>query len=92
MNLCAIFSDPDWASYNLGIFLCVDCCGIHRNLGTHISKVKGLKLDNWNSEEIQASDHYVDGGRHLSLRVSCLIKIQNIPPNRPKIIADHMIQ
>lgn len=31
--------DPDWASLNLGILICVECSGIHRNLGVHISKV-----------------------------------------------------
>jgi len=37
--------DPDWASINLGILMCLECSGIHRSLGTHISKVRSLKLD-----------------------------------------------
>lgn len=32
-------SEPDWASLNLGILICIECSGIHRNLGVHISKV-----------------------------------------------------
>lgn len=32
--------DPDWASLNLGILLCIECSGIHRQLGVHISKVR----------------------------------------------------
>lgn len=31
--------DPDWASLNLGILICIECSGAHRNLGVHISKV-----------------------------------------------------
>lgn len=31
--------DPDWASLNLGILVCIECSGVHRNLGVHISKV-----------------------------------------------------
>ncbi|CAH8385813.1 unnamed protein product [Eruca vesicaria subsp. sativa] len=30
--------DPKWASANIGVFICLKCCGVHRSLGTHISK------------------------------------------------------
>ncbi|KAF6162839.1 hypothetical protein GIB67_029108, partial [Kingdonia uniflora] len=38
-------SDPDWASLNLGILIFIECSGVHRNLGVHISKVRSLTLD-----------------------------------------------
>ena len=31
--------NPDWASLNLGVLVCIECSGIHRNLGSHISRV-----------------------------------------------------
>lgn len=31
--------EPDWASLNLGILVCIECSGVHRNLGVHKSKV-----------------------------------------------------
>ena len=34
---------------NLGILMCIECSGIHRNLGSHISKVRSLDLDEWAS-------------------------------------------
>ncbi|KAK9066350.1 hypothetical protein SSX86_013673 [Deinandra increscens subsp. villosa] len=37
--------EPDWASLNLGVLICIECSGIHRNLGCHISKVRSLELD-----------------------------------------------
>lgn len=38
---------PEWASLNLGVLMCIECSGIHRNLGSHISKVRSLGLDEW---------------------------------------------
>lgn len=34
--------DPDWASLNLGILICIECSGIHRKFGVHISKASQL--------------------------------------------------
>ncbi|KAH1022304.1 hypothetical protein HUJ04_011726 [Dendroctonus ponderosae] len=39
--------NPDWASLNLGVLMCIECSGIHRNLGSHISRVRSLDLDEW---------------------------------------------
>ncbi|XP_078255096.1 stromal membrane-associated protein 1 isoform X1 [Rhinoraja longicauda] len=44
---------PRWASWNLGVFVCIRCAGIHRNLGVHISRVKSVNLDQWTPEQIQ---------------------------------------
>ncbi|CAL1584518.1 unnamed protein product [Knipowitschia caucasica] len=44
---------PRWASWNLGVFVCIRCAGIHRNLGVHISKVKSVNLDQWTEEQVQ---------------------------------------
>uniref|UniRef100_A0A915EEQ6 Arf-GAP domain-containing protein n=1 Tax=Ditylenchus dipsaci TaxID=166011 RepID=A0A915EEQ6_9BILA len=45
---------PRWASWNLGVFLCIRCAGLHRNLGVHISKVKSVNLDSWTAEQVQS--------------------------------------
>ena len=39
--------NPDWASLNLGVVVCIECSVIHRNLGSHISRVRSLDLDEW---------------------------------------------
>ncbi|KAG0499138.1 hypothetical protein HPP92_003450 [Vanilla planifolia] len=46
--------DPKWASANIGVFICVKCSGVHRSLGTHISKVLSVTLDEWSDEEIES--------------------------------------
>ncbi|KAF6361018.1 ArfGAP with GTPase domain, ankyrin repeat and PH domain 1 [Rhinolophus ferrumequinum] len=45
--------NPNWASLNLGALMCIECSGIHRNLGTHLSRVRSLDLDDWPIELIQ---------------------------------------
>ncbi|XP_008327907.1 arf-GAP with dual PH domain-containing protein 2 [Cynoglossus semilaevis] len=42
--------DPDWASYKLGVFVCLNCSGIHRSLS---SRVKSIKLDYWEDELVE---------------------------------------
>ncbi|KAJ5801441.1 uncharacterized protein N7518_003509 [Penicillium psychrosexuale] len=42
---CGSSSKVEWVSINLGIILCIECSGIHRSLGTHISKIRSLTLD-----------------------------------------------
>lgn len=44
--------NPRWASTNLGVFLCIKCAGIHRHIGTHITKVKSTTLDCWEERQI----------------------------------------
>ncbi|CAJ1084418.1 arf-GAP with GTPase%2C ANK repeat and PH domain-containing protein 2 isoform X3 [Xyrichtys novacula] len=45
--------NPTWASLNLGALICIECSGIHRNLGTHLSRVRSLDLDDWPGELTQ---------------------------------------
>ncbi|KAL3137259.1 hypothetical protein ABBQ32_006805 [Trebouxia sp. C0010 RCD-2024] len=44
---------PTWASVNLGLFVCLNCSGIHRSLGTHLSKVRSTTLDTWLPEQVE---------------------------------------
>ncbi|CAF3961234.1 unnamed protein product [Rotaria sp. Silwood2] len=54
-NFCADCDqiNPTWASLNLGSLICMDCASLHRNLGTHLSRVRSLELDEWPSELVQ---------------------------------------
>uniref|UniRef100_A0A7E4W5T6 Arf-GAP with coiled-coil, ANK repeat and PH domain-containing protein 2 n=1 Tax=Panagrellus redivivus TaxID=6233 RepID=A0A7E4W5T6_PANRE len=37
--------DPRWASLNLGVLVCIECSGVHRSLGVHVSKMRSLTMD-----------------------------------------------
>lgn len=50
---CKTASHPRWASWNIGILICIRCSGIHRSLGTHISKVRSIDLDTWNDVQLE---------------------------------------
>ncbi|KAK4454639.1 hypothetical protein QBC34DRAFT_137874 [Podospora aff. communis PSN243] len=42
---CGSNNKVEWVSLNLAIIVCIECSGIHRSLGTHISKIRSLTLD-----------------------------------------------
>ncbi|XP_030591824.1 arf-GAP with dual PH domain-containing protein 2 isoform X1 [Archocentrus centrarchus] len=42
--------EPDWASYKLGIFVCLNCSGVHRSLSSH---VKSIRLDFWEDKLVE---------------------------------------
>ncbi|KAF2716677.1 ArfGap-domain-containing protein [Polychaeton citri CBS 116435] len=49
---CKRNKHPRWASWNIGVFICIRCSGIHRGMGTHISRVKSVDLDSWTDEQM----------------------------------------
>ncbi|KAH3758303.1 ADP-ribosylation factor GTPase-activating protein 1 [Pelomyxa schiedti] len=50
-------ANPRWASHTNGIYVCLNCAGLHRALGVHISHIKSLTLDTWKPAEVQTMQH-----------------------------------
>ncbi|KAG2156978.1 hypothetical protein DEU56DRAFT_968791 [Suillus clintonianus] len=72
-------NDPRWASWNLGVFLCIRCSGIHRGMGTHISRVKSVDLDIWTPEQMESIQKW--GNRRANLYWESHLKSGHVPPD-----------
>ncbi|NP_001084911.1 ArfGAP with SH3 domain, ankyrin repeat and PH domain 2 L homeolog [Xenopus laevis] len=55
-------SDPTWLSTNLGILTCIECSGIHRELGVHYSRIQSLTLDVLGTSELLLAKNIGNSG------------------------------
>ena len=46
-------TSPSWASINLGVFVCINCSGCHREIGVHVTKIKSVNLDVWAEDTLK---------------------------------------
>lgn len=72
-------NDPRWASWNIGVFICIRCSGIHRSMGTHISKVKSVDLDVWTPEQMASIQKW--GNERANLYWEAHLKPGHQPPD-----------
>ncbi|XP_033606485.1 arfGAP with SH3 domain, ANK repeat and PH domain-containing protein isoform X3 [Cryptotermes secundus] len=54
---CNSQNDATWLSTNFGIIVCIECSGIHRDLGVHISRIQSLTLDNIGTSQLLLARH-----------------------------------
>jgi hypothetical protein len=83
-----------WVSTNLGVFLCINCAGVHRSLGTHLSVILSLELDDWTDTHVM--EHILHVGNKMAnecwlstnvgLRKVPVAEIRNSPPQMKEYI------
>ncbi|KAM9121069.1 arf-GAP with SH3 domain, ANK repeat and PH domain-containing protein 1-like isoform 1-T1 [Pangshura tecta] len=54
--------DPTWLSINLGILICIECSGIHREMGVHHSRIQSLSLDKLATSELLLAKNIGNSG------------------------------
>lgn len=75
--------DPRWASSTLGVFICINCSGRHRNLGTHITFVRSCTLDSWTNEQAVVMES-------IGNEVSNQYWEARLPPDYPRPATDDL--
>ncbi|KAJ8425321.1 hypothetical protein Cgig2_018938 [Carnegiea gigantea] len=98
---------PRWASVNLGIFVCMQCSGIHRSLGVHISKACPISFTRWLHEglcvwtpifivkafsgEIRNSGYMASGAAMGNERANSYWEAE-LPPNYDRVGIENFIR
>lgn len=71
-------SDPTWVSTSFGSLICIECSGVHRSLGSHISKVRSFELDHWDQKDVKIE---TIGNLAVNMELEACIPKDRFKPN-----------
>mmetsp|Transcript_4244 Transcript_4244/g.7899 ORF Transcript_4244/g.7899 Transcript_4244/m.7899 type:complete len:487 (-) Transcript_4244:5-1465(-) len=77
---------PQWASVSFGTVFCLDCSGVHRSLGVHISFVRSIAMDSWTPAQLQLMQ---TGGNQKCISYLSSKGILPSTPIKQKYESDH---
>jgi len=82
---------PEWASYNLGIFLCTRCAACHRHMGAQVSKIKHLKLDQWEDAQVARMKEIGNTNSKLQYERWVPSSYRKVDSNTPQVLVEQYI-
>ncbi|CAB0016648.1 unnamed protein product [Nesidiocoris tenuis] len=74
---CNSQNDTTWLCINFGVVICIECSGIHRDLGVHISRIQSLTLDNIGTSQLLLARSMTNQGFNEVMEANLH------PPNKP---------
>ena len=80
-------ADPEWLSVNLGVLVCLECCGVHRDMGVHVSRTQSIVIDELGTAQLlvtTATHAYTHTHTHLfNGRFSSTTRVSRYQKGKP---------
>ncbi|KAG7460604.1 hypothetical protein MATL_G00200520 [Megalops atlanticus] len=74
-------ANPTWLSTNLGILTCIECSGIHREMGVHYSRIQSLTLDDLGTSELLLAKNVGNSGFNEIMEACLSQEKELVKPN-----------
>ncbi|UXI21512.1 hypothetical protein NH340_JMT07455 [Sarcoptes scabiei] len=78
---CGSTQDPTWLATNFGVLTCIECSGIHRELGVHVSRIQSLILDNIGTSHLLIARTMSNLGFNDIMEAGCSKALKPKPTN-----------
>ena len=72
--------NPQWASVSHGALVCLECSGIHRGLGVHISFVRSVAMDAWTPKQLSIMKNGGNGKLNAAMKAAGMTKVKSNKP------------